>query len=223
MTGERRALPCDYDSDPDRWANRPPEVLAVGDVHPDIAERIVQESLSPVIDIGSGYGRLGDALRGRTEYLGIELSPSQVRRSTQPVVRGDANLVPIRTETAGAVAALWMLYHLDDPVVAIREAHRVLRPGGLFVACASRRDDLPEVEPPSEPSTFDAEEAPAIVGEVFGEVEVESWDAPMITLQDRAAVRLYLTSRMADPALADRVPTPVTVTKRESIVWGRKR
>jgi hypothetical protein len=32
-----------------------------------------------------------------------------------------------------------------------------------------------------------------------------------------------LTSRMADPAFADTIETPVTITKRGCIVWGRKR
>lgn len=215
--------PCDYDTDPERWANRPPEAVALGDVHESIAARILAERLSPVIDVGSGYGRLGDELKGAAPYLGIDLSPTQISRSTQPVVMADANRLPMRDGSAGAVAALWMLYHLDDPVVAIREAHRVLKPGGLFVASTGRRDDSPEVQPTQDRTTFDSEEAPSIVGEVFDDVEVETWDAPMLTLPDHDAVRLYLTSRMADPALADNVNTPVTVTKRGSIVWGRKR
>ena len=217
-----RGLPCDYDTNPERWAKRPPEVVALGDVHGPIAERILAERLSPVIDLGSGYGRLGDELKGGARYVGIEMSPEQISRSTQPVVMGDANRLPIRDESAGAVVALWMLYHLDDPIVAIREANRVLKPGGLFVASTSRRDDSPEVQPTQDPSTFDSEEAPDIVGEVFDEVEVETWDAPMLTLPDRDAVRLYLTSRMADPTLAGNVETPVTITKRGCLVWGRK-
>lgn len=216
-------LPCDYDTDPERWANRPPEAIALGDVHGAIAERILAEGLSPVVDIGSGYGRLGDELKGYPSYLGIDMSPTQISRSTQPVLMANANHLPIRDESAGAVAALYMLYHLDEPLIAIREAHRVLKRGGLFVACSPARNDSPEVQPEQEPSTFDAEDAPAIVGQVFDDVEVEIWDAPMLTLRDRNAVRLYLTSRMADPALADRVETPVTITKRGSIVWGRKR
>ena len=218
-----RGLPCDYDTNPERWARRPPEVVALGDVHGPIAERILAEGLSPVIDVGSGYGRLGDELKGGARYLGIDMSPTQISRSTQPVVMGDANRLPVRDGSAGAVAALWMLYHLDDPVVAIREAHRVLKPGGLFVASTSRRDDSPEVQPAQERTTFDSEEALGVVAQVFENVEVETWDAPMLTLQDRNAVRLYLTSRMANPALADKVETPVTITKRGSIVWGRKR
>jgi SAM-dependent methyltransferase len=218
-----RALPCDYDTDPERWAERAPEAVALGDVHGPIAERILAEGLSPVIDVGSGYGRSGDELKGGTRYLGIEMSLTQISRSTQPVVRGDANRLPIRDGSVGAVAALWMLYHLDDPVLAIREAHRVLKVGGLFVASTSRRDDSPEVQPAQERTTFDSEEAADIVGAVFEEVEVHTWDAPMLTLPDRNAVRLYLRSRMADPALADKVETPVTVTKRGCVVWGRKR
>jgi SAM-dependent methyltransferase len=217
-----RGLPCDYDKNPKRWVNRPPEVLALGDVHPGVAERIVSARLSPVIDVGSGHGRLGDELRGRVDYLGIEISPSQISRSTQPVVMADATHLPVGNGRAGAVAALWMLYHLDDPVASISEAHRILRPGGLFVASTTRRDDSPEVQPMQAPTTFDAEEALEIVAEVFEDVEVEAWDAPMFTLPDRDAVRLYLTSRLADPTFADGVETPVTVTKRGCLVWARK-
>ncbi|HEY8768401.1 MAG TPA: class I SAM-dependent methyltransferase [Dehalococcoidia bacterium] len=216
------ALPCDYDTNPERWIRRPAEARAAGDVHEFVAARIVAEGLSPVIDVGSGHGRLGDLLGSDVRYLGIDLSPSQVSRSTQPVVMADAQLLPVRDDSAGAVAALWMLYHIEDPLVVIREAYRVLRRGGLFVASTSRRDDSPEVEPSSEPTTFDAEEAPAIVGAVFAEIEVEAWDAPMFTLPDRDSVREYLTQRLADPALADNIETPVTITKRGCLVWGRK-
>jgi SAM-dependent methyltransferase len=221
MTGPR-GLPCDYDSNPARWANRPPEVEATGDVHPGIAERILAENLSPVVDVGSGWGRLGECLNG-TRYLGIDMSKTQARHTRLPVVLGDANCIPIRDECAVAVAALYMLYHLDEPLNAIREAHRVLKRGGLFVACSPARDDSPEVQPEQEPSTFDAEDAPAIVRQVFEDVEVDTWDLPgFLTFGTRDALRLYLTSRLADPRLADDAELPVTVTKRGCIVWGRK-
>ena len=139
-----------------------------------------------------------------------------------PVVLGNATHLPIRSESAGAVAALWMLYHLDDPSVAISEGHRVLKPGGLFFACTTRRDDSPEIPPQRQPTTFDAEEAADIVGAVFDDVGVHTWDAPMFTLENREAVRRYLTGRMIDPDHADAIETPVTVTKRGSLLWGTK-
>jgi SAM-dependent methyltransferase len=138
------------------------------------------------------------------------------------VALGDAGQRPVASGSVWSVAALWMLYHLDEPATAIAEAHRVLRPGGLFVASASRRDDSPELCPPSAPTTFDAEEAPSIVQRVFGEVEVEGWDAPLVELHDRDEVRRYLVQQMGDPRRADDVEVPITVTKRGCLVWARK-
>jgi len=218
-----QALPCDYDTNPERWTKRPSAAQGAGDVHEIVADRIRQERLSPVIDMGSGHGRLGDLLGPSVPCFGIDRSPGQVSRSTQPAGLADATQLPVRSGSAGAVAALWMLYHLNEPLIAIREAHRVLRVGGLFVASTSRRDDSPEVQPTQAPTTFDSEEAPSIVKDVFSEVQVQSWDRPMFTLPDRDAVREYLLSRMADPELANRVDTPVTVTKRGCLVWARKR
>jgi len=216
-----RALPSDYDTNPERWQIATSG--AAGDVHESVAERILAHGLYPVVDVGSGQGRLGELLGPGVAYLGIDSSPRQVAHSIGSVALADACHLPIRDQSAGAVAALWMLYHLEEPLLAIREAHRVLKRGGLFFACSNRRDDSPEIRPPRQATTFDAEEAPEVVGQVFDDVGVHTWDAPMFTLPDRAAVRRYLVGRMMDPAFADEIETPVAVTKRGCLVWGRKR
>jgi hypothetical protein len=41
-------------------------------------------------------------------------------------------------------------------------------------------------------SSFDADDAPRLVASVFGQVQVERWDAPLVRLPDRDAVRDYL-------------------------------
>ena len=53
---------------------------------------------------------------------------------------------------------------------------------------------------------------------LFGRIEVERWDAPLIRLPDRGAVADYLIARFVAPedaaAAAERVATPVAITKR---------
>jgi SAM-dependent methyltransferase len=88
-----------------------------------------------------------------------DASLHQLELAEHPKVRGDAVRLPIASDTAGAVCLLWMLYHLETPLLAIREAKRVLRPGGLLVASTSARDSCLELTDGYPPSTFDAEEA----------------------------------------------------------------
>ena len=61
---------------------------------------------------------------------------------------------------------------------------------------------------------------------VFARVEVERWDAPMIRLPDRDAVRDYLVARFVAPedaaAAAHQVATPLTVTKRGALISARR-
>ena len=107
-----------------------------------------------------------------------------------------------------------------------------LRPDGLFVAGTISRADSPELAPIWRPerTPFDTEDAPALVAAIFGAAETEPWDAPLITLPDRPAIRDFLRARfvpsdeaerLAD-ALADRGPLPLPLTKRGALVLARR-
>jgi SAM-dependent methyltransferase len=182
-----------------------------------VAERFAREGIAPVIDVGGGRGRLAELLPGTVV---VDFSPVQLADAPGPKLRADALALPIASGRAGAVAMLWMLYHLDDPVAAIAEARRVLRPGGVFAACtASRRND-PELTDGYPPTPFDAEEAPAIVASVFGGVEVDAWDGHFTVLPNRDAVLRYCRSHFLPPEAAERVTPPVTLTKRGCLVWA---
>src|SRR5689334_12211725 len=136
-------IPSDYDSDPERWRSCDRNIQVFGDVHAPVARRIIAEDLAPVLDIGGGQGYLDSLLPTGCPSVVVDLSPTQLADAPHPKVRADASVLPVRDQCAGAVAALWMLYHLDDPASAVGEAVRVLRPGGLFVASTSSRANDP--------------------------------------------------------------------------------
>jgi SAM-dependent methyltransferase len=227
-------FPKDYDIDPARFAAARESTSRwsiVGDVHPRVAARFEAEHREPVLDIGCGDGALRMILPAGWPWIGIDEDDALLRAAGRPGMLGDAARCPVRDGSVDAAAALWMLYHLDDPLLAIEEARRVLRPGGLFATCTTSRDDSPELVEffgPPDPTPFDAEEAPALVAQVFGSdaVDVESWDGPFTVLPDRDAVATYLRGRgislESAAKVADGVVTPFTVTKRGVLIWARK-
>ena len=219
-------VPPDYDTDPERSRIADRSWQLNGDTHEPVAERFVAEGLQRVLDMGCGRGRLGELLPAGVAWTGVDSSPAQVADCPRrPVALGDATRLPFPDGSFDAVAALWMLYHLDDPAAAVAEAHRVLRPGGLFAACTNSRTDDPELVPDGYPrSPFDAEEAPDIVASVFDRaaIEILRWDDPWTLLPDADAVRRYVRSHFLPPETADGVATPLTLTKRGCLIWARR-
>jgi hypothetical protein len=122
---------------------------------------------------------------------------------------------------------LYVLYHLLDPALAVAEARRVLQSGGLVAEAAPSREDSPEFADvlSRRPLTFDAELAPQMLSEHFAEVEVERWDAPLVELPTREAVRDYLVGKGVEPrraANAELADAPLLVTKRGALAFGRR-
>ena len=226
--------PFDYETDPERF--RINSLAArrfglAGDVHEDVAGRFACEGIDRVLDVGCGNGRLLGLLRDiGISAVGLDASPTMLKAASGPRVFGDARTLPFPQDTFGGSATLYMLYHLDDPAQAVSECHRVLRPGGLFAACAPSRYDSPELEPVlpgyGVPSTFDSENAPDIVGSVFPDIEIDAWEGPYVHLPDREALTLYLQGRRLSPTAANRaskaINTPLTLTKKGAIIYARK-
>ncbi|RKS68686.1 methyltransferase family protein [Actinomadura pelletieri DSM 43383] len=228
------ALTPDHDSDSERFrlAARVTRKYLIGarSLHDHIAMKLLDEGPSRVLDIGCGEGALRDALPDPPPFrlVGLDASAALLRAHPAPRVRADAVRLPFRDGSFDAAVAVNMLYHLDDPRVALREARRVLAPGGVLLATAVCRNDSPELAPVwrPRPTTFDAEEAAERVCEVFDEVEVERWDAPLLTLPDHDAIRDYLVARRVPRPeaveAARHLRTPLPVTKRGSLVMARR-
>jgi SAM-dependent methyltransferase len=230
--GTGAALPSDYDTDPGRFAAAQAATQrfsARGDVHPLIAHRLAAAGCRTVLDIGGGTGTLARLLTGHGIRTVVADHASHITRAPRPAIRTDAVRLPFPAGTFDGAAALFMLYHLANPVLALQEARRVLRPHGLLAVSTVSRHSDPELAPVlprlGKPLSFDAENGPGLLRSIFGAVAIQHWDDPLIHIPDRDALTLYLRGRglpaQRARAAAQQLQTPIIITKRGMIGWIR--
>jgi SAM-dependent methyltransferase len=223
------AVPSDYDENPGRFrlARSVLERHArAPDIHARVAQRLREEGLTPVLDVGCGDGELANHLP-EGSWVGVDRSREMLARAPQPSVQADATALPFADGSFASLALLYVLYHVAEPRAALLEARRVLRPGGLLAVAVPSRTDSPELAHvlPQARLTFDAESAPQLVADVFAAVEVERWDAALLDLPTKADVRDYLIGKRVDPERAARAAAatdiPLAITKRGALLWAR--
>ena len=170
-----------------------------------------------VVDIGAGTGtatRRLAAAGARAVPVDAAVGMLSVARTAWPSspVVGDALALPLRADSADAAVLGFVLNHLPRPAGALREAARVIRPGGWLLASTWARRDAHPIR--------------AIVQNALGD---RGWRPPdwyrglkegTAPLSDTAGT-LGLLAR--DAGLADvvaaEVEVPVTATPRDLVEW----
>ena len=99
-----------------------------------------------VVDIGAGTGTATRRLSAAGAQVvavdvAVEMLAVARARCACTVVAGDACALPLRDGAAGAAVLGFVLNHLSRPAAALREAARVVRPGGWVLASTGSRDD----------------------------------------------------------------------------------
>jgi len=131
--------------------------------------------------------------------------------------------LPFADNSFAEVTHLWCLYHLEDPVAALLEARRMLRTGGRYYACTAARNNDPEIMPDGyTATTFDAEEALAIVASVFPNARPERWDESFFPLQTRDEVRATAVTTSSPRNAPKTVELPLWLTKRGVLIRAAK-
>ncbi len=93
-----------------------------------------------VLDIGCGAGLLTNPMaKAGFDVTGIDISKASLQIATQfdktnsvRYAQADAYELPFEEQTFEGVTAMDLLEHVEKPEKVVREAARVLKPGGLF-------------------------------------------------------------------------------------------
>lgn len=117
----------------------------VGRLYPMLAKELDLRPEDELLDVGCGSARLLAEQAAHVRYVaGLDKSPIQVDMArkrlaariaagTAEVVLGDAMALPWKDGRFNVVCSLNCLKFVPDPAKALREMHRVLRPGGRLV------------------------------------------------------------------------------------------
>jgi malonyl-CoA O-methyltransferase len=89
-----------------------------------------------ILDIGAGSGFLSNLLRVNSEKVFLmDISYDLLIQATRHVehrIQGDFNQLPFASQVCDAATANMALHWAQDFNLALRETHRVLRPGGML-------------------------------------------------------------------------------------------
>ncbi|MFJ7906096.1 class I SAM-dependent methyltransferase [Kitasatospora sp. NPDC096204] len=185
--------------------------------HYDMPGIVLEElagTTGTVLDIGCGNGKFTDRLRQDRPDLrvvGVDISAGILAEVEKPVLVADAQSLPFADDSADAVLALHMLYHVGDIEATIKDLARVLRPDGVLLASTNSDTDKHELDqlwrraagdvlgipegPPrvSLSARFSLEKAADYLGAAFGGVRIRELPG-IIELRDPAPLVAHLAS-----------------------------
>lgn len=193
---------------------------------PWVARRFGITAGSDVLDVGCGpawfWASVADSLPESFSLTLCDVSPGMVAEATARAgrlrdwrvtgVTADAQTLPFPDASFDTVIAMHMLYHVPDPAQALREMHRVLRPGGRLAVTTNGANNSRVLyalatafgSPPVDPSAaaFGFERATELMRAQFGNVTHEVHPAGM-RITEPEDVFLALTSYPPGDAATD--------------------
>lgn len=106
-----------------------------------------------VADLGCGTGDVARRLAPVLDrVIAIDREPSMLKACRKrlkdlenvEIIQGDLESLPLESNSLDAAVIMLVMHHMEDPVAIVREAHRVIRKGGVLLVVdmvAHDRDD----------------------------------------------------------------------------------
>jgi ubiquinone/menaquinone biosynthesis C-methylase UbiE len=169
-----------------------------------------------LLDVGCGFGRPAIRFAQRTgaDVVGVNVSAEQVATARRLAAEAggtdrvrfevaDANALPYPDDSFDAVWAVEVLMYLPDRLRALREIHRVLRPGGRFVLSDyTERVDLTEEQRADLAEGFTVDSLPTAAG--YAELLARAGFT--VLREEDATPHLHRSAALIPQSLADNYP-----------------
>lgn len=118
----------------------------------NLEQRIISGVLTggdSILEIGAGFGRLGPCYISKFRSVHMLEPASNLRESAQRTFgkavqchAGNVYDLPFPDGSFDAALMIRVFHHLGSPDVALKEVHRVLKPGGMFVFSYSNKRNI---------------------------------------------------------------------------------
>jgi len=112
-------------------------------------QRLFRSLTGKILELGIGTGRNLDVYSPQANVTGVDIEPQLVRAAATRAPRGvevlvaDAQQLPFPMASFDCVTAALVFCTIPEPIVALREVARVLRPTGRFVLLEHTVTDRP--------------------------------------------------------------------------------
>lgn len=186
-------------------------------VNPEDAvfEAVRESSPQRFLDVGCGMGELAERVQHQVgvEVVAVDISPRMVELTRARGVDAsvaDVQALPFEDNSFDCVAANWVLYHVPDLDLGVRELARVIRPGGRLVAATLGAANMQELwdllaGEVTAGLSFGHDNGEAALAPHFTQIERRQTDGTVV-FPDRASMHEFVAATTTRSHLAERIP-----------------
>jgi SAM-dependent methyltransferase len=176
-----------------------------------VAASLLEDSDRTIVDLGCGEGialEMAASMFPHADVFGVDYLEENIEicsRYGLRAIRGDLYDLELPDGSVDAALLQEVIEHLRDPDTAVREVHRILRPGGKFIL------------------VFPNDRTWQFVWRILLRFREANYDYGHVRQWTPRSARQFLTERGFDVYYSRPTPLPIWSIALDAVVAGRKR